>query len=53
MRCVAHRNHHDVRQSADGLSDREGLKERVASRLDRIEVAAGRRMTRGNRHKRK
>jgi len=37
----------DVRQSADGLSDREGLKERVASRLDRIEAAAGRRMTRG------
>jgi len=37
----------ELRQSADALDDREGLKERVASRLDRIEAAAGRRMTRG------
>ncbi|MCG2840680.1 tonB-system energizer ExbB [Sandaracinobacter sp. RS1-74] len=37
----------EVRQSADALQDGEGLKERVASRLDRIEAAAGRRMTRG------
>lgn len=37
----------ELRQSADALDDREGLKERVASRLDRIEAAAGRKMTRG------
>jgi len=37
----------EVRQSADALEDGEGLKERVASRLDRIEASAGRRMTRG------
>ncbi|QQS14992.1 MAG: tonB-system energizer ExbB [Rhodospirillales bacterium] len=37
----------EIRQSADALHDGEGLKERVASRLDRIEAAAGRRMTRG------
>ena len=35
------------RQSASALDDREGLKERVASRLERIEAAAGRRMTMG------
>jgi biopolymer transport protein ExbB len=37
----------EIRQSADALNDGEGLKERIASRLDRIEAAAGRRMTRG------
>lgn len=37
----------EVQQSKDALHDGEGLKERVASRLDRIEAAAGRRMTRG------
>ncbi len=37
----------EVRQSRDALTDGEGLKERVASRLDRIEAAAGRVMTRG------
>lgn len=37
----------EMRQSADAMDDREGLKERVISRLDRIEAAAGRRMTRG------
>jgi biopolymer transport protein ExbB len=37
----------EVQQSADALHDGEGLKERVASRLDRIEAAAGRRITRG------
>jgi len=37
----------EVRQSSDALDDGEGLKERVASRLDRIEAAAGRKMTRG------
>ncbi len=34
-------------QSSDALHDRDGLKERIASRLDRIEAAAGRQMTRG------
>jgi biopolymer transport protein ExbB len=37
----------EVRQSGDALADGEGLKERVASRLDRVEAAAGRVMTRG------
>ena len=36
----------EAHQSADAPS-REGLKERAASRLERIEAAAGRRMTRG------
>ncbi len=35
------------RQSMGALEDSEGLKERVASRLERIEAAAGRRMTAG------
>ncbi len=34
-------------QSSDALEDRDGLKERVASHLERIEAASGRRMTRG------
>ncbi|MDY6982852.1 MAG: tonB-system energizer ExbB [Pseudomonadota bacterium] len=34
-------------QSADALHDGDGLKERIASRLDRLESAASRRMTRG------
>jgi len=33
--------------SADARDDREGLKERVASRLERLESAAGRRMLKG------
>jgi len=33
--------------SADALSDRDGLKERVASRLERYEAMCARRMTRG------
>jgi biopolymer transport protein ExbB len=36
----------EIRISAD-VSDREGIKERVASRLERVEAGAGRRMTRG------
>jgi biopolymer transport protein ExbB len=36
----------ELRLSADA-SDKEGIKERVASRLERIEAAVGRRMTRG------
>ena len=34
-------------QSVDALEDREGLKERIASHLDRIEAASGRRITKG------
>ncbi len=35
--------------SADTVDDRDGLKERVASRLERIEAATGRRMLKGHR----
>jgi len=37
----------EIQQSADALDDVDGLKERVVSRLDRIEAAAARRMQRG------
>jgi len=37
----------ELKLSADALGDREGVKERVASRFERIEAALGRRMTRG------
>jgi biopolymer transport protein ExbB len=37
----------EMKLSADAVADREGLKERVASRLERLESAAGRRMLRG------
>ena len=37
----------EVRKSQKALHDPEGIKERVASRLDRIEAASARRMTRG------
>ena len=37
----------EIRKSADALHDGDGLKERVASRLERLEAAAGRNMTRG------
>jgi len=36
----------EVRMSSD-IADRHGIKDRIASRLERIEAAAGRRMTRG------
>lgn len=35
------------RLSADTIDDREGVKERVASRLERLEAATGRRMLKG------
>jgi biopolymer transport protein ExbB len=35
------------RLSVDALADRDGLKERIGSHLERIEAATGRRMTRG------
>jgi biopolymer transport protein ExbB len=37
----------EIKQSADALDDREGVKERIVSAFDRIEAALGRRMTRG------
>ena len=37
----------ELKLSADALNDREGVKERIVSRFDRIEAALGRRMTRG------
>ncbi|KEQ52182.1 Biopolymer transporter ExbB [Sphingobium chlorophenolicum] len=37
----------ELKLSADALDDREGVKERIVSRFDRIEAALGRRMTRG------
>jgi len=37
----------ELKASIDTAQDREGLKERVASRLERLEAAAGRRMLKG------
>ena len=37
----------EIHLSEDALGDPDGLKERVASRLERLEAAAARRMTRG------
>ncbi len=37
----------ELKLSADSLADRDALKERVASRFERIEAALGRKMTRG------
>jgi biopolymer transport protein ExbB len=37
----------EQRLSADTVDDRDGLKERVASRLERLEAATGRRMLKG------
>ena len=37
----------NARLSADSVDDREGLKERVASRLERLESRAGRSMLKG------
>ncbi len=37
----------ELNLSADALDDRDGLKERIASRLERIEAASGRRMLKG------
>jgi biopolymer transport protein ExbB len=37
----------EQKQSADTTDDRDGLKERVASRLERLEAAASRRMLKG------
>ncbi|MGE4432204.1 MAG: tonB-system energizer ExbB [Sphingobium sp.] len=45
--ALLHATRHEIQQSADALEDVEGLKERVVSRLDRIEAAAARQMQRG------
>ncbi|MGD9538641.1 MAG: tonB-system energizer ExbB [Alphaproteobacteria bacterium] len=37
----------ELSQSKDALRDRDGIKERIVSRLERLETAAGRRMTKG------
>ena len=37
----------ELKLSADALDDREGLKERIASRLERIEAGTGRRIIKG------
>lgn len=37
----------ELRLSSDALDDRDGLKERIASRFERIEAALSRRMTKG------
>lgn len=37
----------ELRLSADALDDREGLKERIASRLERIEAGIGRKIIKG------
>lgn len=37
----------ELEQSADALDDRDGIKERLVSRLDRFEAALARRMTQG------
>jgi len=39
--------HDELRLSGDALHDKDGLKERIAGRLERIEAEAARRMTRG------
>ena len=44
---LAHAAAEELRLSADTLADPEGIKERVASRLDRIEAARGRKAARG------
>ena len=46
-RALLHAASEEWRQSVDALEDREGLKERIVSHLDRIEAGAGRRITKG------
>jgi len=46
-RTLLHAASEERRQSVDALADREGLKERIVSHLDRIEAGAGRRITKG------
>jgi biopolymer transport protein ExbB len=46
-RALLHAATEEWRQSVDALEDRDGLKERIASHLDRIEAASGRRITKG------
>ncbi|HEX3972451.1 MAG TPA: tonB-system energizer ExbB, partial [Stellaceae bacterium] len=46
-RGLLHAATEEWRQSVDALDDRDGLKERIVSHLDRIEAGAGRRITKG------
>ncbi|HWE72929.1 MAG TPA: tonB-system energizer ExbB [Stellaceae bacterium] len=46
-RRLLHAATEEWRQSADALEDRDGLKERIVSHLDRIEAGAGRRIIKG------
>ncbi|HLI20351.1 MAG TPA: tonB-system energizer ExbB [Stellaceae bacterium] len=46
-RALLHAATEEWRQSVDALDDRDGLKERIISHLDRIEAAAGRRIIKG------
>jgi biopolymer transport protein ExbB len=46
-RALLHAATEEWRQSVDALDDRDGLKERIVSHLDRIEAGAGRRITKG------
>jgi biopolymer transport protein ExbB len=46
-RALLHAATEEWRQSIDALEDRDGLKERIVSHLDRIEAGAGRRITKG------
>ncbi len=46
-RALLHAATEEWHQSVDALEDREGLKERIVSHLDRIEAGTGRRITKG------
>ena len=46
-RALLHAASEEWRQSVDALDDRDGLKERIVSHLDRIEAGTGRRITKG------
>jgi biopolymer transport protein ExbB len=46
-RALLHAATEEWRQSVDAIEDRDGLKERIVSHLDRIEAGAGRRITKG------
>jgi biopolymer transport protein ExbB len=46
-RALLHAASEEWRQSVDAIEDRDGLKERIVSHLDRIEAGAGRRIIKG------
>ncbi|RVU02263.1 tonB-system energizer ExbB [Novosphingobium umbonatum] len=45
--AALHSAHHEIALSENGLHDLDGLKERIAMRLQRLELAAARQMSRG------